>query len=269
VGPERITFPFFFNKAFYKKENRESYSVFRKILGFYPRNLVLYELAFRHKSASIRGRDGVLLNNERLEFLGDAVLNVLVTDLLFTHFECEGEGFLTNTRSKIVQRETLNNIALELGLDKWVLKAEYASSPRQSIFGNSLEALIGAVYLDRGYRSCKRFLKKKIIQRFIDIEHIANQEINFKSKIIEWCQHQKVELNFEHIELPAEEESPLNFEARLFLNGIYVASGRGCTKKQAQQKAAQDAIATVESRQGLYADIMTAGIRQKMQENYF
>ena len=163
--------------------------------------MVLYELAFRHKSASIRGRDGVLLNNERLEFLGDAVLNVLVTDLLFTHFECEGEGFLTNTRSKIVQRETLNNIALVLGLDKWVLKAEYASSPRQSIFGTSLEAIIGAVYLDRGYRSCKRFLKKKIIQRFIDIEHIANQEINFKSKIIEWCQHQKVELNFYGSEL--------------------------------------------------------------------
>ncbi len=142
----------------------------------------MYELALRHKSASIREHDGVLLNNERLEFLGDAVLNVLVTDLLFSHFESEGEGFLTNTRSKIVQRETLNNIALELGLDKWVLKAEHASSPRQSIFGNTLEALIGAIYLDKGYRSCKRFLKKKIKQRFIDIERIANQEINFKSK---------------------------------------------------------------------------------------
>ncbi|HOQ58661.1 MAG TPA: ribonuclease III [Bacteroidales bacterium] len=260
MEPGRITFPFFFSKVFYKKKNREWYPVLRKILGFYPRNLLLYELAFRHKSASIRGRDGVLLNNERLEFLGDAVLNVLVTDLLFNHFESEGEGFLTNTRSKIVQRETLNNIALELGLDKWVLKAEYALSPRQSIFGNTLEALIGAVYLDRGYRGCKRFLKKKIIQRFIDLEHVANQEINFKSKIIEWCQHQKVKLSFEHIELPAEEESPLNFEARLFLNGIYVACGKGCTKKQAQQKAARDAMTIVESRQALYADIMAAGV---------
>ncbi len=257
-----LTFPFFFSKAFYNKKNRESYTVLKKILGFYPRNLALYELALRHKSASIRDRNGVLLNNERLEFLGDAVLNVLVTDLLFNHFESQGEGFLTNTRSKIVQRETLNKIALELGLDKCVLKAEYTSSPRKSIFGNTLEALIGAIYLDKGYRSCKRFLEKKIIQRFIDIENIANQEINFKSKIIEWSQHKKVKLNFEHIELPDEEESLLNFEARLYLNGIYVACGKGYTKKQAQQKAAQQAIAVVESRQGLYADIMAVETEQ-------
>jgi ribonuclease-3 len=256
VEQRRLIIPVFFSKAFYKKKNRESYAVFKKILGYYPRNLDLYELALRHKSASARGQDGVLLNNERLEFLGDAVLNVLVTDLLFKHFESQGEGFLTNTRSKIVQRETLNNIALELGLDKLVLKAEHTLSPRKSIFGNTLEALIGAIYLDKGYRRCKRFLEKRIIQRFIDIERIANQEINFKSKIIEWSQHEKIKLNFEHTELPERIESPLHFEARLFLNGIFVACGKGYTKKQAQQKASQEALAILESRQDLYADIM-------------
>ncbi len=231
---------------------------FKKILGFYPRNLALYELAFRHKSASIRGRDGILLNNERLEFLGDAVLNVLVSDLLFSHFESEGEGFLTNTRSKIVRRETLNKIALELGLDKLILKAEHTSSPRQTIFGNTLEALIGAIYLDRGYRCCKRFLKRKIIQGFIDIEDLATQETNYKSKIVEWSQQHKVNLYFENIELPLTEKSRLNFEARLYLNDIHVAIGKGYTKKQAQQKAAQEAIGLLENPDKPYTRLMAA-----------
>ena len=138
--------------------NKEPYSSLYKILGFYPDNIHLYEQAFHHKSSSIESSDGRWLNNERLEFLGDAILDAVVADIVFNHFQNKREGFLTNTRSKIVQRDTLNRVAVELGLEKMVVYSAKVNSHNNYMYGNALEALIGAIYLDGGFASAKEFL---------------------------------------------------------------------------------------------------------------
>lgn len=142
-------------------KDRESYFCFYKILGFFPRNIRFYEQALLHKSTSIRSEKGRPLNNERLEFLGDAILDAIVGDIVYKHFEGRREGFLTNTRSKIVQRETLNKLAVEIGLDKLVKYSTRSSSHNSYMYGNAFEAFIGAIYLDQGYERCKQFMEKK------------------------------------------------------------------------------------------------------------
>ena len=227
-------------------KQREPYLLFRKILGFYPRKIELYEQAFRHKSLSIITEEGVLLNNERLEFLGDAVLNVLVADILFHQFKNEKEDFLSKTRSKIVQRNSLNKIALELGLDKLIVTSTPENLPHNSIYGNALEALIGAIYIDQGYRSCKYFLEKRIIERYIDIERISNIYVNFKSLLLEWCQHQKLPIYFDTEELQKKEKETAKFKACAYVNNNLLGEGDGSSKKEAQQKAAKMAMSKIE-----------------------
>ena len=141
-------------------KERESYFCFYKILGFFPRNIQIYQQALLHKSTSIRSDKGRLLNNERLEFLGDAILDAIVGDIVFKHFEGRREGFLTNTRSKIVQRETLNKLAVEIGLDKLVKYSTRSSSHNSYMYGNAFEAFIGAICLDQGYDRCKEFMEE-------------------------------------------------------------------------------------------------------------
>ena len=139
---------------------KEPYFLFYKVLGFYPDKIAYYQLAVRHKSVSIPTDSGHNLSNERLEFLGDAVLNSVVTDILYRRYEDEREGFLTNTRSKIVKRDSLNKLAVEIGLDKLVIVTKYVNThTNNNIYGNALEALMGAIYLDYGYKQCKRFVE--------------------------------------------------------------------------------------------------------------
>ena len=157
-----------------------------KILGFYPDNLQIYEQALLHKSSSVETGDGKWLNNERLEFLGDAILDAVVADIVYLHFEGKREGFLTNTRSKIVQRETLNKLAVEIGLDKLIKSSTRTSSHNSYMYGNAFEAFVGAIYIDQGYDKCKMFLEEKIIKRYIDLDKLSRKEVNFKSKLIEW-----------------------------------------------------------------------------------
>lgn len=166
--------------------------MFYKILGFYPRNIQLYQQALLHKSTSIRSEKGRPLNNERLEFLGDAILDAIVGDIVYKHFEGRREGFLTNTRSKIVQRETLNKLAVEIGLDKLVKYSTRSSSHNSYMYGNAFEAFIGAIYLDQGYERCKRFMEEKIFKNYIDLDKMSRKEVNFKSKLIEWSQKAKL-----------------------------------------------------------------------------
>ena len=168
--------------------NKEPYSSLYKILGFYPDNIHLYEQAFLHKSSSVESGDGRWLNNERLEFLGDAVLDAVVADIVYKHFQNKREGFLTNTRSKIVQRETMNRVAVELGLDKMVVYSAKLSSHNNHMYGNALEALIGAIYLDQGYEVCYNFIQNVLIKKHVNLETIARKEVNFKSSLIEWSQ---------------------------------------------------------------------------------
>ena len=227
------------------RKDKESYFCFYKILGFYPRNIQLYQQALLHKSTSIRSEKGRPLNNERLEFLGDAILDAIVGDIVYKHFEGRREGFLTNTRSKIVQRETLNKLAVEIGLDKLVKYSTRSSSHNSYMYGNAFEAFIGAIYLDQGYERCKRFMEEKIFKNYIDLDKMSRKEVNFKSKLIEWSQKSKVEVSFELIEQFLDEDYNPMFHTEIRIEGISAGKGTGYSKKESQQNAAQMAIKKV------------------------
>ena len=225
-----------------KNIGKEPYSSLYKILGFCPENIHLYEQAFLHKSSSVESGDGRWLNNERLEFLGDAVLDAIVADIVYKHFQNKREGFLTNTRSKIVQRETLNRIAVELGLDKMVVYSAKLSSHNNHMYGNALEALIGAIYLDQGYKVCYPFIQDVMIKKYIDIDTIARKEVNFKSSLIEWSQKNKLEISFDLIESFTDNDGNPVFQTGVTLSDTQIGVGIGYSKKESQQSAAKMAI---------------------------
>lgn len=226
------------------RKDRESYLCFYRILGFYPHNIQIYEQALLHKSSAVRSEKGRPLNNERLEFLGDAILDAIVGDIVYKRFEGKREGFLTNTRSKIVQRETLNKLAVEIGLDK-LIKYSTRSSSHNSYMGNAFEAFIGAIYLDQGYERCKQFMEQRIINRYIDLDKISRKEVNFKSKLIEWSQKNKMEVSFELIEQFLDHDSNPVFQTEVRIEGLPAGTGTGYSKKESQQNAAQMAIKKV------------------------
>lgn len=228
-------------------KERKSYFCFYHILGFLPHNLKIYQQALLHKSTSLRSEEGRLINNERLEFLGDAILDAVVGDIVFKHFEGKREGFLTNTRSKIVQRETLNKLAVEIGLDKLVKYASRSSSHNSYMYGNAFEAFIGAIYLDQGYDRCKQFMEKKIFRQYIDLDKMSRKEMNFKSKLIEWSQKYKVEVSFELIEQFIDHENNPVFQTEVRIEGLPAGTGTGYSKKESQQNAAQRALRKIKS----------------------
>ena len=224
------------------RKERKLYRVFHKMLGFYPHDISIYQEALMHKSMFAESKSGSKLNNERLEFLGDAILGAVVGEIVYHHFPHKREGFLTNTRSKIVQRETLGKLAAEIGLDKLIRRNEHNQMHNSYLAGNAFEALIGAIYLDRGYDHCKSFISKKILHRLIDIDKVAYQEVNFKSKLLEWCQKRKVTLEFVLLdETKAEDGSPL-FNTKVVINGYECARGKGYSKKESHQKASKNAL---------------------------
>lgn len=171
-------------------------------MGFYPRNIRLYELALMHKSLAYHEQqDHHYINNERLEFLGDAMLGAIVADILYKHYGNKQEGFLTTLRSKIVCRSSLNGLSHDLGLDKLIRHAGAVTTGHNSFMsGNAFEAFVGAIYLDRGYRYCYRFMEEQVFQKHIIIEEIAKQEQNFKSSLIEWCQKHRYKFEFKQKE---------------------------------------------------------------------
>jgi len=225
-----------------KNKGKEPYLSIYKIVGFYPDNIQLYEQAFLHKSSSVEANDGKWLNNERLEFLGDAILDSIVADILYKHFPNKREGFLTNTRSKIVQRETLNRIAIELGIDKMIRYSARLNTHNNHMNGNALEALIGAIYLDQGYRRCFRFIKDIIIGQHIDLEKIARKEVNFKSSLIEWSQKNKIEITFDLIESFMDNDGNPVFQTAVSVGERQIGIGIGYSKKESQQNAAKMAV---------------------------
>lgn len=227
------------------RKDRESYLCFYRILGFFPRNIQLYKQALLHKSTSVRSEKGGPINNERLEFLGDAILDAIVGDIVYRHFEGKREGFLTNTRSKIVQRETLNKLAVEIGLDKLIKYTTRSSSHNSYMYGNAFEAFIGAIYLDQGYERCKHFMEERILKRYIDLDILSRKEVNFKSKLIEWSQKNKVEVSFELIEQFFDHDSNPVFQTEVHIEGIPAGTGTGYSKKESQQNAARMATKKV------------------------
>ena len=219
------------------RKDKEPYLCFYKILGFYPRNIELYKQALLHKSSSIKTK-GKLLNNERLEFLGDAILDAVVADIVYKKFDGKREGFLTNTRSKIVQRETLNHVAVKIGLDKLIKFTTKQSSHNSNMTGNAFEALIGAIYLDRGYEVCKVFMEERIINQYLNLDKISRKEVNFKSKLIEWSQKNKFEIEFRLTGQDTDESQNPIFETQILVENIPGGTGKGYSKKESQQEAA-------------------------------
>jgi ribonuclease-3 len=221
---------------------KEPYLTFYNVLGFYPDRIDLYREAMTHRSSSVRSKKGKWVNNERLEFLGDAILDAIVADILYKKFENKKEGFLTSTRSRIVQRETLNKLAINLGLDKLIVSATRNLAHNTNIYGDALEALIGAIYLDQGYRVAKKFVFETMIKQHINIEKVLKSEVDFKSRLIEWGQKNRVDVIFEVTDSSYDSQNNPVFVSCVKVGNVEIGSGKGYSKKESHQKAAKMAI---------------------------
>ncbi len=256
---DRIRLPF--------RKEKELYSSLYNIIGFYPHDISYYKLALMHKSVMHRNSKGKPANNERLEFLGDAILDAAVGDIVYRHFPGKREGFLTNTRSKLVQRDTLNKLAHELGLCELILSSGHTSSHNSYMAGNAFEALVGAMYLDRGYDACMTFLKKRILAQMINIDKVAYKEVNFKSKLIEWSQKNRVKINFELVEESKDKNGSPKFTYQVMLEGIAGCPGSGFSKKESQQKACKDTLDKLRREPQFIDEVFAAKAgRTKMEE---
>lgn len=259
------------------RKNKEFLSALYDILGFYPHNIEIYRIAFSHKSLSYRrdadskkgGKDRKAnnrdrkqrsentskpLNNERLEYLGDAVLETIVSDILFHHFPHKREGFLTSTRSKIVQREALNRLAADMGLEKLILAAQGTRMSHTNIGGNAFEALMGAIYLDRGFKTCQWFINNRVIGQYVDLDNVAQKEVNFKSKLLEWSQKNRININFKDSACDGEK----GFRTVISIEGITIARGSGRSKKESQQEASKEALTRMRREPATYDSIFRA-----------
>jgi len=225
-------------------KNKEFYTFLKKRLNINPRNMQLYELAFLHRSASLTLTDGSVVNNERLEFLGDAVIDAVIADYLFRIFPKEREGFLTRMRSKIVNRAHLDSIANQMGLIQAVRSyGTNTETLKKRICGEVLEALIGAMYIDKGYKKTHKYITKHILKNFIDLEQLMQTETDFKSRLIEWGQKYKLQVEFETIEKYYDKsEKGLLFSVRVIISTVPIAKGKGKSKKEAEQMASQMAL---------------------------
>jgi len=221
----------------YLLDKREFGSRLKKILGFKPGNLRLYELAFIHRSASFTLPNGIKVNNERLEFLGDAILDAILSDLLFSKFPDAPEGFLTKIRSRIVNREVLNHLALSMGIDAIVVSNINSGHTTKNLYGNAFEALIGAVFVDKGFRKTKKLFIKKVLKKYLDLDQIVNTDTDYKSLVFEWVQKKKANLIFTYNEEYDFKIKKSVFTTTLCINRKEIAKGQGMSKKEAEQEA--------------------------------
>ena len=228
---ERIKLPF--------RKEKELFSALYSILGFYPRNIQYYKQALLHKSIGRRTDKGRPLNNERLEYLGDAMLDAIVGYIVYRHFEGKREGFLTTTRAKLVSRETLGRLADEMGLTQMILSSYHSNSHNNYVGGNAFEALVGAIYMDRGYEGCLWFWENRVLGKYINLDKLAFKEMNFKSKLLEWGQRNKVRLEYCMLKQKSDNNGCLVFSYQVKIEGIEGCSATGYSKKEAQQMASQ------------------------------
>lgn len=229
---------------FYK--DRKSYSSLYNILGFVPNSLIPYKTAFTHSSTTpgtTRRRSSC---NERLEFLGDAVLSSIISDYLYCKFPHEREGFLSKSRSNLVCRERLNNIATEVGIDKFLSTHAIEQTHKNDIYGNEFEAFIGAIYVDKGYKHCRQFLLERILPRLGDVDNVLKSDKNYKSRLIEWGQKRHKTVTFE---LLSEERRPdgICFVSCANIDGKPYGQGEGFSKRESQQVASYEALRKIET----------------------
>jgi ribonuclease-3 len=216
---------------------RDFRSRLKTLLGFKPSNLRLYEKAFIHRSASYALPDGTRINNERLEYLGDAIIDGIISDYLFHLYPEATEGFLTKTRARIVNRETLNQLGISMSLDNLIVSNLSSSATPPNLFGNALEALIGALFIDTGYTRTHRFFIEKVLKKYLNLNDVLTAETDYKSLILEYCQKNKLKLQYSFQETTRQNSPHPQFMVTLEINNEKVAQGEGASKKEAEQEA--------------------------------
>ncbi|MBR1881859.1 MAG: ribonuclease III [Muribaculaceae bacterium] len=240
-------------------KDKELYVYLHSVLGFYPRNIELYRLALVHRSKQVKLRDGQWADNERLEYLGDAVLDLVVADFLYNAFPSHNEGFLTSTRAKIVQRESLNRVGQAMRLESHVQAAAHSNSHHSFIAGNALEAIVGAIYLDRGYHACHRFITRRIIKEHFDIDELIKVDPNYKSRLIEWTQKHRVSIDFELVETTYDKDNNPIFRTAVMIGGLFAADDTGYSKKESHQGASRKALERLDSDINFKQQVLSTG----------
>ena len=214
------------------------------LLGFYPQHTSVYHLDFRHRSTAEEHPSGIKLSNERLEYLVDAILGAVVAEMLFKKFPFKEEGFLTEMRSRIVNREHLNRLAMKLGIDHFMNGNIDPGAKNRSAYGDAFEALIGAVYIDQGYETTRKLILNRIVKHHIDLDELEQQDSNFKSKLINWGQRERKIVEFELVE-EVENGGKRLLRVRLMIDGQEISRGEDYSKKRAEQIAAEKACVSI------------------------
>jgi ribonuclease-3 len=235
-------------KSTYLLEKQEFSLKLKEILGFRPGNLRLYEIAFIHRSASFTLPDGKKVNNERLEYLGDAVLDAILSDYLFELFPNANEGFLTKIRSRIVNRDVLNQLAISMGIDKLLVSHINMLHPTKNLYGDALEALIGSIFLDKGFRRTKKLFLKTVFHKYLNINNIVNNDTDYKSMVFEWVQKNKSNLIFTYKEEYDFTQKKSVFSTTLFIDRKEFGEGHGSSKKEAEQEASKQALKRIKDK---------------------
>ena len=221
----------------YILDKREFGSRLKNIFGFKPGNLKLYEIAFIHRSASFTLPDGKKINNERLEYLGDAVLSAILSDYLFQKFPEANEGFMTKIRSRIVNREILNQLAVSMGINKILISNLGSTHSTKNLYGDALEALIGSLFLDKGFEKTKILFITNVLNKYLDLNLIINTDTDYKSLVFEWVQKHKSSLTFTYNEEYDFNQKKSVFSTILVIDNKNVGAGQGSSKKEAEQEA--------------------------------
>ena len=230
--------------GFYFSSDKELKKAIKNVFGFYPGNIFLYKQAFRHKSVSITHKSGLKINNERQEYLGDAILSSVVAHYLFKRFPTKDEGFLTEMRSKIVSRSSLNKLANKIGINQFMKISVSEVHLMKSAGGNAFEAFIGALYLDKGYEFTQKIIIKRILSHYFDLETLMNTEISYKSKMIEWAQKEKINVQFSVID-ELNVKGQKQFHVALLLDEKPMAKAFDYSIKGAENLAAEKAWAVL------------------------
>jgi len=232
VYKRKLNGTFILNKRIFR-------SNLRKILGFKPGNPELYEKAFIHRSATFSLPNGNKVNNERLEYLGDAILDAILSDFLFEKFADANEGFMTKIRARIVNKDVLNKLALSMGIDKFLVSKINSTYPIVNLYGDALEALIGAVFLDKGFKKTKKFFIRKVLNKYLDLDDIVRTDNDYKSLVFEWVQKTKSNLVFTYNEEYDFDMKKSVFSTILLIDRKEFGKGQGSSKKEAEQEASR------------------------------
>lgn len=257
-------------KVFFRKD-KKLYTALYAILGFYPQNIELYKMAFTHRSNNQRfqqyrhGRrrdersaETPEKDNERLEYLGDAVLETVVSEILYHQYPTKREGFLTATRSKLVARETLGKLAKQLELERFMNLPKTGGNRNSYAGGNAFEALVGAIFLDRGYKYAYHFIKHLIKKQIVDVESTAKKEVNFKSRLLEYCQKNKIQYTFDSTSSQVDKQASPEFTTHVSIEGLLAGEGKGLSKKESEQNAAKSALVKMRREATFVDDVLRA-----------